>query len=48
MPKSFDDCVANGGKVITKKLKDGKYIHLCKSKDGIWHPGEVKQSKEGK
>ena len=45
MPEDFDECVANKGKVITKKLKGGKYMHLCKSKDGKWHNGEVKTLK---
>jgi hypothetical protein len=45
MPKDFLDCVENNGKVITKTLKDGKYIRLCKDSKG-WHKGEVKQSKE--
>lgn len=42
-PESFDKCIANGGKVITKSLKGGKYIRLCKSKNGKWHRGEIKE-----
>lgn len=42
MPKSFEDCVKNGGKVVTKTLKGGKYVHLCKTPDGKWTRGEVK------
>jgi hypothetical protein len=45
MPQEFDTCRANGGKIITKTLKNGKYIHLCKDSKG-WHPGEVKEKKE--
>ena len=45
MPKPFEDCVKSGGKVITKKLKDGKYIHLCKADNGKWYRGEVKEKK---
>lgn len=45
MPKEFDDAVKAGGKVITKKLKGGKYMHLVKS-GGKWIAGEVKQAKE--
>jgi len=29
MPKAFDDCVKKGGKVRTKSLSDGRYIHIC-------------------
>ena len=42
MPNDFEMCVDSGGKVVTKKLKGGKYMHLCKDKDGKWHQGEVK------
>jgi len=44
MPRSFTDCVSGGGRVRTKTLSGGKYIHLCKDKNG-WHHGEVKESK---
>ncbi len=29
MPEDFDRCVRQGGKVITKTLKGGKYMHIC-------------------
>ena len=29
MPKDFLNCVKKGGKVRTKKLKDGKFIKIC-------------------
>ncbi len=45
MPKDFDDCVKEGGRVRTKKLKDGKYIHIC-FKDGASYAGEVHETKE--
>jgi len=45
MPKEFDDCVKAGGKVRTKTLSGGKYIHIC-YKDGKSHAGEVKTKKE--
>lgn len=48
MPKEFDECVREGGKVRTKKLKGGKYIHLCFEKDGESHAGEVKKRKPRK
>jgi len=45
MPKDFDNCVKGGGRVRTKSLKGGKYIHLC-FKGGKSHAGHVK--KKGK
>lgn len=45
MPEGFTKCVDEKGKVITKKLKGGKYQHLCKDKDGTWHKGEIKTMK---
>lgn len=45
MPEDFNKCKDEGGKIITKKLKGNKYMHLCKSKDGKWHDGEVKSLK---
>lgn len=49
MPKDFDNCISSGGKVRTKTLKGGKYMHIC-IKDGKTHAGEVKTRKphEGK
>ena len=29
MPKDFERCVKNGGRVRTKKLPNGKYIKIC-------------------
>lgn len=29
MSKGFENCVKNGGRVRTKKLSDGKYVHIC-------------------
>jgi hypothetical protein len=40
-PKDFDECVRGGGRVRTKKLKGGKYLHICYDKKGS-HAGEVK------
>lgn len=45
MPKAFDNCVKNGGKVVTKSLKGNKYINICYDKDGNSHAGEVKTKK---
>lgn len=45
MPKSFEDCVKSGGKVVTKKLKNNRYIHICYDKNGNSYSGEVKTKK---
>ena len=46
MPKNFIDCVKNKGKVITKNLKGGRYLHICYDKDGKAYPGEIKIKKK--
>lgn len=44
MPKSFMRCARSGGRVRTKSLPGGKYIHLCfKGKKS--YAGEVKKRK---
>ena len=47
MPKDFDKCVAQGGRVRTKKLKGHKYMHICFLK-GKSYAGEVKTKKKKK
>ena len=44
MPAAFDKCVASGGRVRTKTLGKGKYIHLC-FKGGKSFAGHVKKKK---
>jgi len=44
MPKAFDDCRANGGKIRTKTLSGGKYMHIC-ILNGKSVGGEVKTAK---
>jgi hypothetical protein len=34
MPAEFDACVKDGGRVRTKTIKGGKYIHICFPKGG--------------
>ena len=46
MPKEFEDCVKNGGKVRKKNLKGNKYINICYDKNGNSHAGEVKMKKK--
>jgi len=43
MPKSFDACRKNGGKIRTKQLGNGKYMHVCVL-GGKSYAGEVKSS----
>lgn len=45
MPKAFTDCVKNGGRVRTKNLGNGKYIHIC-FKNGKSYSGEVKKKQK--
>ena len=43
-PQAFDNCVKAGGRVRTKSLPDGKYLHICFPKGGgPGIAGEVKQ-----
>ena len=45
-PAEFEKCVANGGRIRTKKLKGNKFIRLCYPKGGGSSvAGEVKQKK---
>lgn len=44
MPKAFEKCRKNGGRIRTKKLSGGKYIHICYL-DGKSYAGEVKTKK---
>lgn len=45
MPKSFDNCVSKGGKVVTKKVNKSQYMHICYLGDTAY-PGEVKEYKK--
>jgi len=47
MPEAFTNCVKSGGKVRTKTLKGGRYIHVCFLK-GKSFAGEVKEGKSAK
>lgn len=44
MPKAFDKCVREGGKVRTKKLSNGRYQHIC-VKGGKSYAGHIKKRK---
>jgi len=45
MPAGFDRCVKNGGRVRTKKLSGGRYMHIC-FLNGKSYAGEVKTKKK--
>lgn len=47
MPKGFETCRAKGGRIRTKKLSGGKYIHIC-FLNGKSYPGEVKKKLKGR
>lgn len=46
MPKNFEDCVKNGGRVKTKQLKNNRYIRICYDKKGNSYAGEVMTTKK--
>jgi hypothetical protein len=47
MPANFDKCVADGGKVITKRVSADSYMHICYPKGGgSAIPGEEKKYKK--
>jgi hypothetical protein len=46
MPYQFERAVREGGKVRTKTLPGGKYLHIVKDPTtGKWIAGEVKKKK---
>ena len=45
MPSDFDKCVREGGRVRTKTLTGGRYLHIC-FKDGKSYAGEIKHKGE--
>jgi hypothetical protein len=45
MPAGFEKCRSGGGKIRTKDLGNGKYMHIC-ILNGKLYPGEVKTKKE--
>jgi len=48
MPAGFDKCRAQGGKIRTKTLSGGRYLHFCVDKNGKTHPGYVKKKQGSK
>jgi len=47
MPASFDKCANEGGRVRTKKLSNGRYLHIC-FKGGKSFAGEIKTKQKNK
>lgn len=45
MPRDFELCVANGGKVRTKTLPKNRYQRICIDKKGNTYAGEVMKKK---
>lgn len=45
MPAGFEKCVSAGGRVRTKKISGGGYMHIC-FKNGKSYAGEVKTAKK--
>ncbi len=45
MPKAFDRCYKNGGKVRTIKLSGNKYRHVC-TINGKKYLGHIKTKKK--
>lgn len=45
MPRAFENCLKNGGRVRTVSLKDGKYVHVCYKGDKQFR-GHVKTKKK--
>ena len=41
MPAGYENCVAKGGRVRTKSLSKGRYMHIC-FMNGKSYAGEVK------
>lgn len=48
MPAAFDKCRAGGGKIRTKSLKGGKYMHICVPKGGGSSVGGYVKKRKGK
>lgn len=42
MPKGFEECRKRGGRIRTKQLSNGRYIHICYI-DGKSFAGYVKR-----
>ena len=48
MPQGFTKCVNDGGKVVTEKISNTKYRHVCYDKNDNKFEGEVKTKKRSR
>ena len=46
MPSDFNNAVAAGGKVETKQMSGGRYMHIVYGKDGKSYPSEIYTKKK--
>ena len=46
MPRDFEKCVDEGGRVRTLSLKGDKYMKVCYDKEGKAHSGETHTKKK--
>lgn len=44
MPAAFEQCASSGGRIRTKSLGGGQYMHICYN-NGKSYAGEVHQRK---
>lgn len=47
MPLAFERCRKNGGKIRTKTLSDGRYMHIC-ILNGKSFAGEIKERQDAR
>ena len=46
MPKEFDRCIKNGGKVRRVSIDKDRYANVCVDKNGKTHFGEVRRKED--
>lgn len=46
MPEDFLKCIREGGHVVTIKIGEDKYRHVCYDKNDKPHYGEIKTKKK--
>ena len=46
VPEDFLKCIREGGRVVTIKIGDDKYRHVCYDKNDKPHYGEIKTKKK--
>lgn len=43
--KNFTECAKNGGKIVTKRTKNGKVLKICYDKNGGSHARVIRRKK---